>query len=304
MRRRLTTIVVAMAALAATRVGDAAAADHYLCYKAALAKRQPKLAATSVTLTDRFGGPDVVTVSKVSRVCMPAAVNGSGIGAPTVHQEGFTLKPAKLRSKVPYDALGLFGPARLVLGGPASILDVTPLAVETVPPDAFASDPTGDPSVNRFTCYAAKLAKGVRFVAPPSPTVADVLHLAGQVFALTKITKLCTAVDRDGSTPGAAARDAALVCYAVKLPPKSPKFPKTTVATNDAAVGPHVLVASKPVELCVAAVTGPVPTPTATPTPSVKRVFATSTAQTGRFGGVAGADAICATRAARRSLSP
>lgn len=50
----------------------------------------------------------------------------------------------------------------------------------------------------------------------------------------------------------------------------------------------------------------PTATPTATPEPTpadVMRVFATSTTHDGSFGGVAGADALCATRAATAGLS-
>ena len=298
------SLVIAVALLGCASAVPALGADHYLCYKAALAKDQPRFLPATKNLEDRFGGPQTFTATKIVTVCNPADTNGSGIAQPTVHQEGFTIKAQKGTPKFVrrnHAVVDPFGTRTLTLTGAASLLDVTPKALGTTPPAPFASDPTSDPSVNRFACYRAKVAKGSGFVAPPPPTVTDQFFTGGQVIVVSRVTKLCVAVDKNGETPGAESRDAALVCYRLMLPKGTPKFVKTTVATNDANFSAHVLVASKPVELCMAAVEAPTPTPA--PTPTAKRVFATSSSHTGGFGGSAGADAICAARASAAGLA-
>lgn len=235
--------------------------DSYLCYKAALAKGQPKFSATSSTLTDALGGPQAFDVKSIASVCAPADVNGTGVGSPEVHQEGFKIaaaRPAPKFEKSDHVITDQFGQRTLTITGPAALLEVTPQAIGTTPPSPFPSDPTIDPNVNRFKCYRAALAKGQpKFVAPSSPTVADALFPGGQSLQLVKITGLCLPVDRDGKTPDAGARAPRLVCYQAKLPKGSPKFVQQTVSTNGGDFGPHTLVAKGVKELCVSAIEGP-----------------------------------------------
>lgn len=310
MRWNALTLValVLVSASSDANAGLGPAADHYLCYVVGRAKGQPKLAATGVTLIDRVGGAASFVATKSVALCNPADVNGSGIASPSIHQEGFALRAPRSAPKLGKPtvvATDAFATRTLVLSGRATLFDVSPTALGTTPPAPFASDPTVDASVNRFTCYAAKAAKDPKYAPPAAPTVADELFVGGRTLVVKKITRFCAAADRDGATPGAETRDSALVCYAVGLPPRTPKFAKTTLATNVAGFGAHVLVARKPTELCVAAVVQatPTPSPTATATPAAaKRVFATSTTQTGGFGGIVGADAICAARASAAAL--
>jgi len=235
--------------------------DAYLCYKAALAKGQPKFAATSSALADPLGGPQSFDVKSIASICAPSDVNGTGIGSPDVHQEGFKIaasRPAPKFEKSSHVVTDQFGQRTLTITGPAALLDVTPQAIGTTPPSPFSSDPTSDPNVNRFKCYRASLAKGQpKFVAPSSPTVADALFPGGQVLQLVKITGLCLPVDMDGNTPGAGTRTARLVCYQAKLPKGAPKFVQQTVSTNGADFGPHTLVAKGIKDLCVPAIEGP-----------------------------------------------
>ena len=235
--------------------------NSYLCYKAALAKGQPKFVASSSVLTDPLGGPQSFDVKSIASVCAPADVNGTGLGSPEVHQEGYKIaasRPAPKFVKSSHVVTDPFGQRTLTITGPAALLDVTPQAIGTTPPSPFPSDPTSDPNVNRFKCYKASLAKGQpKFVAPPPPTVADALFPSGQVLQLAKITGLCLPVDRDGKTPDAGARAARLVCYQAKLPKGSPKFVPQTVSTNGADFGPHTLAAKGIKELCVPAIEGP-----------------------------------------------
>ena len=235
--------------------------DSYLCYKAALAKGQPKLAATSSALTDPLGGPQSFDVKSIASICAPSDVNGTGVGSPEVHQEGFRIaasRPAPKFEKSDHVITDQFGQRTLTITGPAALLEVTPQAIGTTPPSPFPSDPTIDPNVNRFKCYRASLAKGQpKFVAPSPPTVADALSPGGQSLQLAKITGLCLPVDRDGKTPDAGARAPRLVCYQAKLPKGSPKFVQQTVSTNGDDFGPHTLVAKGVKELCVPAIEGP-----------------------------------------------
>ena len=235
--------------------------DSYLCYKAALAKGQPKLAATSSALTDPLGGPQSFDVKSIASICAPSDVNGTGVGSPEVHQEGFRIaasRPAPKFERSDHVITDQFGQRTLTITGPAALLEVTPQAIGTTPPSPFPSDPTIDPNVNRFKCYRASLAKGQpKFVAPSPPTVADALSPGGQSLQLAKITGLCLPVDRDGKTPDAGARAARLVCYQAKLPKGSPKFVQQTVSTNGDDFGPHTLVAKGVKELCVPAIEGP-----------------------------------------------
>jgi len=235
--------------------------DSYLCYKAALAKGQPKLEASSSALTDPLGGPQSFDVKSVASVCAPADVNGAGVGSPEVHQEGFKIaasRPAPKFAKSSHVVTDPFGQRTLTITGPAALLDVTPQAIGTTPPSPFSSDPTSDPNVNRFKCYRASLAKGQpKLAAPPPPSVADALFPSGQVLQLVKITGLCLPVDRDGKTPDAGARAARLVCYQAKPPKGSPKFVPQTISTNGYDFGPHMLVAKGVKELCVPAIEGP-----------------------------------------------
>jgi hypothetical protein len=332
-RRRL---VVAMAFVACAGVAPrVSAADHYLCYKAALAKRQPKFPKGLMKpLEDQFGAAQF-DVKKIVAICNPADRDGSGTAHPDVHLQGFAIKahrpaPKFVRSDhVTQDQLAPMAPRTLTIIAPAALLDVTPKVPGSTPPAAFASDPTSDTDVNRFKCYKAKLAKGSsKFQPPPPPTVTDEFFTGGQQLVVKKVTRLCKPVDKDGETPGAASRQGALVCYAVKLP-KGVKFTKTTVATNDSNFSPHVLVVSAPAELCMPAqeptptatlsptptlsatpTISPTPTPTLTPsrTPTPvatpgKRVFITSTMQNGGFGGTSGADTFCADRATAAGLA-
>lgn len=235
--------------------------DSYLCYKAALAKGQPKLAATSSALTDPLGGPQSFDVKSIASICAPSDVNGTGVGSPEVHQEGFRIaasRPAPKFEKSDHVITDQFGQRTLTITGPAALLEVTPQAIGTTPPSPFPSDPTIDPNVNRFKCYKASLARGqAKFVAPPAPSVADALLPSGQALQLAKITGLCLPVDVDGRTPGAEARTARLLCYQAKLPKGSPKFVQQTVSTNGDDFGPHTLVAKGLKELCVPAIEGP-----------------------------------------------
>jgi hypothetical protein len=76
-----------------------------------------------------------------------------------------------------------------------------------------------------------------------------------QTLTLTKITKLCTPVNKNGEDPTAPQHAGHLVCYKAKLP--KGKFPATTVSVNNTNFGPAVLVAKAVAEWCVPALITP-----------------------------------------------
>ncbi|HEY2388611.1 MAG TPA: hypothetical protein VGK30_16770 [Candidatus Binatia bacterium] len=315
MTRFLQAMILSVAIVSARPAvaGLSAGPDAYLCYKAAIAKGQQKVAKDLTALVDdALGDARTVDVKEIVALCNPVSRDGSAVSLPDVHLESFAIKLHKGEVrfvKVDRMTVDAFGSRALTLTAPASLLDVTPLALGSVQPAPFAADPTSDPGVNRFACYKAKLAKGApRFVPPPAPTLTDAFYTGGQQLLVTKVTKVCEPADVDGATAGAETRPSALVCYALKLPKHTAKFVKTTVATNDARVAPQILVASAPAELCLPAAQ-PTPTATVSPTPSPsgtpvpKRVFVTSTATQGAFNGTSGADSMCASLASAASLS-
>jgi hypothetical protein len=241
--------------------GGIPSADAYACYRATLPPGSPRFTPVTASLEDALG-PGLFDVKAIAAVCQPARVNGSALVAPSVHQE--VLRIAAHRggprfAKVERVATDRFATRRLTLTGPATLLDVTPAAIGATPPPAFGSDPTADPSVNRFKCYRAKLAKGQpKFVPPPSPTVADAFFPNGQGLRLTKVNKVCMPVDKEGETPAAETRAAHLLCYQAQLEKGTPKLTPRAISTHSDNFGPHTLVARAVAELCVpAAVSAP-----------------------------------------------
>lgn len=236
--------------------------DHFLCYKAKLAKGQPKFEVGSKTLTDQFETMSF-SVKKIVSICNPVDKNGEGIAFPEIHEQGFSIKASKGSPKLvasDHVTVDQFGTRRLTVKARTSLLDVTPKVLGDTPPVAFAADPTSDASVNRFKCYKASLAKGEpKFVPPTPPVVTDQFFTSGQAINIKKVTKLCTPTDMDGATPGAGNRLGHLVCYQVALPKGSAKFTARTVATNPTSFGADVLVATGLAELCVPALEDPAP---------------------------------------------
>src|SRR4051812_30641055 len=91
--RRSISAAIALATVAACVLASpAAATDHYLCYRAGLAKGQahfPKGITTA--LADRFG-TQTFGVAAITSVCTPVDRDGSGIAAPSVHLEGYAIR--------------------------------------------------------------------------------------------------------------------------------------------------------------------------------------------------------------------
>lgn len=94
-RAGLAIVVAATCVLASGAPADAAfvGPDHYLCYRAALAKGQPAFPkGLSKVLDDRIEGARAFGVTKITTICNPADRDGSGTAHPSIHLEGFAIK--------------------------------------------------------------------------------------------------------------------------------------------------------------------------------------------------------------------
>jgi glucose/arabinose dehydrogenase len=237
----------------APNVPPAAEVDAYLCYKAMLARGEAKLPkGTTVALSDELvPGPLDFVVPRTTTICNPASVNGSTVAEPGTHQQGYAIKrvPRSPKfAKALQSTSDPFANRNLLLNQESSLLvpSSTVLGAGGAPPYA----PT---TVDHYKCYKAALAKGSpKWIAPPSPTVSDLFYPGGQSFVMKKPTRFCHPVAADGSTIDTP--DGHLLCYGVRLPPRT-KFPKTTVSASNPLFGDDVLVATAVSELCVPAST-------------------------------------------------
>ncbi len=233
--------------------------DHYLCYSANAAHtpRGARVAGSRVEILDRLGGPQTFAVRRVAALCNPAGLDGGSISRPKIHLVGLTLRTERGAPRFTPSTVAVtdpFGSRTLALTRLWGLLDVTPTQAGTSPPANFGDDATTtSPEINRFKCYRADVPKGApAFVASTPIVVADEAHPNGRQVLLKTPTKVCFAADVEGATPGAEARSALLVCYALKLPPRT-TIDRRTIATRSRSVGVRILERRRPAELCVAA---------------------------------------------------
>jgi hypothetical protein len=234
--------------------------ERYLCYKAALAPKQPKFSAAQRLLEDQFW-TFTADVKGYASLCNPVL---SALH-PAVHPVGYRTtiakaKPAQKFVKSSHTAHDQFGSHPLTVLMPAELRE----------PSAKVLGAGGTPTVStagvdRFECYRAAPQKGApKFVATPV-SISD--QFGAHDLTLVKITRLCAPVSANGSDPTAPQHPGHLVCYQAKLP-KGVKFAKTTVSVNNVGFGPAVLVAKAVAELCVPAFKDVLPTPSPLPTPT------------------------------------
>jgi hypothetical protein len=120
-----------------------------------------------------------------------------------------------------------------------------------------APDP-GTSGVNNYKCYKIKDNKNPAFAAIPQVQWSD--QFGSRVLLITKPTKLCTPVDKQGD--GIADSDVHLTCYQAKLaalPVPQPKFLARKVLTKNANFGNAWLDAKSIAELCVPSYKGAIP---------------------------------------------
>jgi hypothetical protein len=80
--------------------------DHFKCYTASVARAPvgqppyPKFTPVAITMTDQFGGPLQLTLTKPTKLCLPANQDGSNPTAP-LHSAHLVCYTAKLRLTTP-----------------------------------------------------------------------------------------------------------------------------------------------------------------------------------------------------------
>lgn len=262
-------LATAAAASAAVPPGDA-----YLCYKAALAAGQPKFTPAQKTLQDQFGTL-VVDVKGFAVLCNPTQT----AAYPAVHAVGYKIAPAKTTPPqakfvaADHTAFDQFGTHPLTVVKPVEVRAPSAKVL-----GAGGTGPVDTTGVDHFECYKAAPAKGApKFVPPPPLPLTD--EFGTQSYTLTKITRLCTPVNKNGEDATAPQHVGHLVCYQAKLPAGT-KFAPQTVSVNNANFGPAVLVAKAVLEVCVPAFKDTVPSTTTSTIPTTTSTIATTTSIT------------------------
>jgi hypothetical protein len=259
MNRIVSVLTLALLLVPTASFGQTPPGDRYLCYKAVLAKKQPKFSAVQKTLEDQFGA-FLANVKGFKSLCNPVLA----AERPTVHQVGYktilakTTPPQPKFVKSDHTAFDQFG------SHPLTVVKPLELRAPSAKVLGAGGTPTVDTAgVDHFECYQAVPQKGAPKLTATSIAVTDQFGTVD--LTLTKITKLCAPVNKDGEDPTAPQHPGHLVCYQAKLP-KGVKFPATTVSVNNTNFGPAVLVAKSVAELCVPAFKDAVPTSTPAPT--------------------------------------
>src|SRR5882757_9171980 len=240
MNRIVMTLTLAVL-LPTTSLGQTPPGDRYLCYKAALAAKQPKFSSVQKTLQDQFWTftADVKGFTSLCNPVLPAQ-------RPSVHQVGYktTLakaKPAQKFVKSDHTAFDQFGSHPLKVLMPAALRAPSAKAL-----GAGGTATVNTTGVDHFECYKAAPQKGAPKFVPTTVSVSDQFWSVN--LTLTKISKLCAPVSKGGEDPTAPQHPGHLVCYQAKLP-KGTKFGKTTVSVNNTNFGPAVLSAKAVTEL-------------------------------------------------------
>lgn len=235
--------------------------DHYLCYRVARRAGSPRFVPVRKTLRDHFPPAVDVTLDRVVSLCTPVRKNGGALVHPTVHQVGYRVRgPRTPRST--HATLDQFASRTVVVSGADSLLVPSSKAAGT----AGAPPYTGGTTVDHYECYRARNLGGF---APPAPPTVEDQFLIGRV-TVTRVTKLCTPVDKNGEDPTAPAHAAHLVCYGIRF--ASGSVPRTAVSTSN-QIAPERLDVRRPVELCLPALKDP----QATTTTSTSTTSTTST---------------------------
>jgi hypothetical protein len=265
--------------------------DHFLVYAGKTTAKAPKVIPFGpVTLTDAVRMADY-DVSAYTALGLPANKNQEGVHDAVTHLARYAVKPhkgaAKFAPTPDVAVLNQCGSLVVTLKKPDSLLvpvDENPSATPPVP------DPSTS-QVDHFVCYAAKTqtkrTNGTKVAGMPKGVQVDIVDdFETKRFDLQKPTHVCFPTAKSGSpkvlktgadfpiTP-ATIRDSStqLVCYAAKqakvtipqtgcgpttpngkgtkiVPPPTPFEPQTALHVNG-QLGPLVVDAKKPLELCV-----------------------------------------------------
>jgi hypothetical protein len=188
--------------------------DHFTCYGALPAGSFP---STVVTLVDQFRSTSM-TVTKATNLCNPVNKNGEDASAPT-HPDHFVVHSVTQTGSKFNPVNGLvvtdqFGTLFLDAVTPTSLLVPSAKSLVSTPP------PPVDPATDHFVCYTVKTTAGKPpFVRVNGVTVQD--QFGTRQVDLTKISRLCNPVNKNGEDPGAENHVDHLMCYqtAGSMPP-------------------------------------------------------------------------------------
>jgi hypothetical protein len=267
------------------------APDHYVCYKAALARGEPKLAPSTRSLVDQLETKQYDAKVNVA-LCNPATKIFGPLNEsprfPAVHLEGYKLG---LTKTLPPQAK--FVPGRHVVRDQFNTLTLTVKSVDTllvraaksdlgttfprcskrVPcaggtvcsggvciDPAFPAAPPDQVGVDNFKCYKVAVASRTpKFVPITGGRVQLTDEFGGPLaYDVLKPTHLCTPVDKASENPAAETHAGHLTCYRVK-PTAPASFAPHEVAAANTNFPDARLVAKSVTELCVPAVKDPAP---------------------------------------------
>jgi len=225
--------------------------DHFACYSArAAVTRTPTLA----TLEDQFRMA-TMTVTKVASLCNPADKNGANPGAET-HPDHLVV----------YETTQSVGPKFTPVNGLVVNDQFGTLFIDAVTPaglrvPSFKSlitppPPPSNPAVDHFVCYTVKTTAG----KPPFVRISGV-NIVDQFGArpvdLSKPSRICNPVNKNGEEPDAKTHPLHLMCYETQRPSGEPKFTGVSPIFVNNQFGPQELTAITPSELCVPALKTP-----------------------------------------------
>jgi len=226
--------------------------DHFMCYTVlAAATLPPEL----VTLKDQFRDA-TLTRTKAIRLCNPVDKNGETPWAVTSPDHLVTYA---ITQSVPPKFNGVNGLVVKDQFGTLFIDAVTPngLLVPTFKSLMSPPPPPTNPAVDHFVCYTVKTTAG----QPPFVRVNGVKlvdQFGARTVDLSKPSRLCNPVNKNGGEPGAETQPGHLMCYETQRSEGQPYFTDVSPIFVNNQFGPQQLKAITPTELCVPALkTGP-----------------------------------------------
>ena len=264
---------------------QAVSVDPYLCYRAASAPGDPPLATSlgSPILTDQLVSRAYDAVKVVS-LCAPATSTFNGVtvspALPTVHQQGYSIKRQPGAPRIAQSDLtvtDMFGTLTVRVTGKEQLLvrarkvdlgttftrcridaecgDRQCIGGACVDP-VFASAPSDAAGVDNFKCYRVTVT-GSHFTRITGGLVQLQDQFGGPLaYDVNQPRRWCAPVDMNGENPSAETHQGHLMCYRVKLTPRSPAqpgFAPHRVAIANTSFPNARLEAIAPSELCVPA---------------------------------------------------
>ncbi len=230
--------------------------DHFQCYKSTSTGPLP----ATVQLTDTIESA-TYTVSKHAAICLPAEKNQEGPpDDPVTHLASYRIGLTKTSPAQPKHSRRIGISVENQFG--VHLVDtvkvdrmLVPTAISTSGP-VLAPDPSSH-KVDRYKCYRVKPTKGLPPIPQPTVRVADAFE--DRNYILTKPTRLCTAVRRNGEPQKNPYGH--FLCYKTALAGGQASHTQRQGVNAANELGLETLATKKEDELCVPSVLyGVVPT--------------------------------------------